>query len=551
MRCADAIVDALVRAGIDTVYGVPGGAISPLYDALIGRDEIRVVHVRHETSALFMAVGHVRMRPDSVPCVLTTSGPGVTNAVTGVAAAFGEGTPVLIIGGEVPTSKFGRGALQEGSSATLDVVGMLSRVTRSASCLLRPEQAPIRVAAAVAEARAGRGGPVFLSLPLDVAVASVHAPPVAFGITPPAPPEPADALIERAVQHIAEASRPLVLVGSGARSAAASVWRLAKRIGAPVITSPKAKGVVPETWEQCLGVFGYGGHPSAAHHLSEEPPDVVLAVGCGLNEVSTNSWSSLLHGTHAFIQIDIDATQFGRNYTADVPLHGDASAVLERLLASMGHVPRREPSSAGLQRLPTRESSEEGLSTARVVRALQAGAPRHAVFTADIGEHLLFAIHHLIVERPDQFIANLALGSMGSGIGAAIGAKLAAPDRPVIAVCGDYGWQMFGMDLHTCVQEGVAVVFAIMNDRRMRMVEAGIDRIYGRGLPMHGPPVDFAACARAVGAEGHRIETLDQLERLMRRPMGRLPRVLDVRIDPTCEFPANARVAEISNFASQ
>jgi len=173
------------------------------------------------------------------------------------------------------------------------------------------------------------------------------------------------------------------------------------------------------------------------------------------------------------------------------------------------------------------------------------------VFTADIGEHLLFAIHYLRAATPDQFIASVALGSMGSGIGAAIGAKLARPSRPVVAICGDYGWQMYGMDLNTCVQERLGVVFAVLNDHRMRMVEAGIDRIYGRGLPMDGPVVDFAVAARAHGAHGALVTTADELRRALHSRVEGVPLVLDVRIDPEAAFPMNSRVAEISNFATE
>lgn len=549
-RCVDHLVDALVRSGVDTVYGVPGGAISPVYDALVDRPGIRVVHVRHETSALFMAIGHTRMQPDALPCVLFTSGPGVTNAVTGLAAALGEGAPVVALGGEVPRAKFGRRALQEGSSDAIDVVSIVRSVTRSASCITIPGHAAFQVTAAAHEARARRG-PVFLSLPLDVAVAPASRTVFARAIRTPPRPEPA--ALDAAAAALRDARDPLLLVGSGARGAAPAVRALAARLRIPVVTSPKAKGIVPEGAPYCLGVFGYGGHPSALEWLERHPPDVVLSLGCGLNEPSTNSWSPLLQASRTMIQVDLDPSQFGRNYRTDLALEGDCAEVLEALAARLDDAGPWQLPDTGIRYLEPEVAREDRapLAPARVLTVLQEELPADTVYTADIGEHLLFALHYLRASRPDQFIASLALGSMGSGIGAAIGAKLAAPQRPVVAVCGDYGFQMYGMELATCVQERVAVVFVVMNDARMRMVEAGIARNYGRAMPMDGPLIDFAALARAHGAHGFVVETIDDLRRAIEGRSEEGPTVIDVRIDPTARFPMNARVQEISNFTAR
>lgn len=548
-RCADHIVDALERAGVDTVYGVPGGAIGPIYDALVGRARVRVVHARHESSAVFMAIGHVRMRPGSLPCVLVTSGPGVTNAVTGLAAARGEGAPVLVIGGEVPRARFGRNALQEGSPAAIDVVHMVRSVTRFAGALTVPQHAAHQVAAAARVARSERG-PVFLSLPLDVALA-----PGAPATLAPAPRRsPAldpDAIAAAAVA-LRSASAPLLLCGSGARGAAERVRALAGRLRLPVITSPKAKGIVSETSPLCLGVFGYGGHPSALAWLEQHPPDVVLALGCGLSEPSTNSWSPLLQATRTMIQVDLDPSAFGRNYRIDVAIEAECGEAVDALASALEGAPPWRHELAGVAHFELPPPGEEGapLWPGAVVAALADLFPADTVYATDIGEHTLFSIHHVRATRPDQFIASLGLGSMGSGLGAAIGAKLAAPHRTVVSISGDYGFQMFGMELATCVQEGLDVVFVVMNDARMRMVEAGTARVYGRSVRMDGPEIDFAALARAHGARGFVVRTLEKLALAVLGRSTTGPTVLDVRIDRTAAFPANARVAELSNFTT-
>ncbi|WP_394850093.1 thiamine pyrophosphate-binding protein [Pendulispora brunnea] len=548
-RCADRLVDVLEGAGIDTVYGVPGGAISPIYDALYDHPNIRVVHARHETSAIFMSIGHTRVRPNSIPCVLVTSGPGVTNSVTGLAAVLGEGVPVVVIGGEVPRAKFGHRALQEGSAETIDVVNIVRTVTRSAACITIPGHAAYQLATAIDRAKTERG-PVFLSLPLDVAVAPT--PPIQFARTIRPRPTLDQALLNDVADALRNARRPLLLVGSGARGAAYEIRALAEKLRIPVITSPKAKGIVPEMADYCVGVFGYGGHPSATEFVQQNPPDVVLALGCGLTEPSTNSWSSLLQASHTMIQVDIDPSQFGRNYRPDLAIEGDAADVIREIRRRLANCAPWERTLPGIRYLDPHmlEGDRVPLAPARVLRVVQEEMPPTTVYTSDIGEHLLFALHYLQLSYPDQFMASYALGSMGSGICAAIGAKLAAPERSVVAICGDYGFQMYGMDLNMCVQEGLGVVFVVMNDDRMRMVEAGIDRIYGRTLPMHGPRVNFAELARAHGAQGFVAADVDQLRSALRRARNDVPTVIDARIDPTAAFPMNSRVQEISNFAS-
>lgn len=548
-RCADAIVDALWSLGVDTVYGVPGGAISPLYDALLNRSEIRVVNVRHETNAAFMAIGHVRVRPASLPCILVTSGPGVTNAVTGLAAADGEGVPLIMLGGEVPRAKFGRAALQEGSPSSIDVVGIVRSVTRHAETIVVPSRAAYQITAAVRATKRSRRGPVFFSIPLDVAIA--HVPLTTPPNIPSEPVRSEPSALDRAAEALRGAKAPLVLLGSGARGASSRIRRFVERLGLPVISSPKAKGIVSESAPYCVGVFGYGGHKSAMEYLTSSPPDVVLALGCGLTEPGTNSWSPLLQAAVCQIQVDIDPSQFGRNYRVDIPIHADCGEAVEALDARLSDAPRWSLATNGVAYIdPRTYEGQRRLPVADLLRELQEELPADTVYTADIGEHLLFALHYLRIEGPDQFITSVNLGSMGSGIGAAIGAKIAAPERTVVSICGDYGFQMYGTDIATCVQERAAVIFVVMNDGRMRMVEAGLQRIYGRKLPMDGPLVDFAMLAKAHGARGFVVNDVASLRKALRDRALDGPTVIDARIDPSTEFPSNARVKDFTNYVA-
>lgn len=551
VRVADIIVRTLAELGVNTYFGIPGGAISSVYDALLDQPEARIINARHETGAAFMAMGHSRAG-GSLPCILMTSGPGITNAITGLAAAQADGVPLIAIGGEVPRKNFGRGALQEGSRYHLDVLGMVRSVTKFSAELTNPRAASTMIRRAVATALSGKQGPVFLSLPLDVAneqVIPTRSPShvsTRFDV---------DAeTIAAAAQALMSARRGLILAGSGARhpEAVRLLGVLASTLQIPVATTPKAKGLFPENDPLSLGVFGFGGHPSASEYL-EGGLDTVLCVGCGLGETGTNSWSPVLQGTETFIQVDIDAAQIGKNYHVDYGIVGPSQVVLRELVSKLRRVPRPAAVSGIRHYQPeAMEVDHTPMRPPRIIRLLQETFPSDTIFASDIGEHSIFALHYLRIEEPGSFIVNTGLGAMGSGIGAAIGAKVANPERQVVAICGDYGFQMHGMELATCVENKIGVVFAIFNDARMRMVEGGQARVFGRSGKMDGPRIDFASLARAAGANGYSIRSVDDLRRVPKEHLqSDVPCVLDFEVDPNTSFPVNGRVAQIKNFTAQ
>jgi acetolactate synthase-1/2/3 large subunit len=549
-RVANIIVDTLRELGVTNYFGIPGGAISPIYDALLDSPDVRVIHNRHETGSLFMAAGCSLM--GKLPCVLVTSGPGLTNAITGLASAFSDGVPIVVIGGEVARKNFGRGALQEGSKYELDLQSMVRSVTKYQATILNPRSASAVVRRAVGTALSGRRGPVFLSLPIDVACESVVPSVNSSNVSTTFVLD--EQVIDRAAKTLMTSRKGLILVGSGARHpmAVTQIRILAEMLQMPVATTPKGKGLFPERNPLSLGVFGYGGHLSANRYIHDNP-DVIFAVGCGLGETSTNSWNPTLQPTGTFIQIDIDGSQIGKNYHVDLGLVGAAHQVLPGIISRLRSRPYGHSEPRIVYHAPEDATDERPLlHPARVVSLIQRHFPADTIFTSDIGEHLMFALHYLKVDLPDGFLAGMGLGSMGSGIGMAVGAKYAAPDRPVVAICGDYGFQMFGMELNTCVQYNIGVVFAVLNDGRMRMVEAGFERVYGRQLAADGPAVDFAALARAHGAHGVVIRTADDFAKLGPEVLqGVRPVVLDIRTDPRAMFANDGRNQQLSNFVSK
>lgn len=550
MRAAFHMVELLFQEDITTFFGIPGGAISPLYDALLDHAGMRLIHTRHETGAVFMAMGYARTS-GKLPALFVTSGPGISNALTGLAAAKADGIPLLVFGGEVSRKHFGRGALQEGSRYGLDVLSMVRPITKFCAEITTPAEACSLIHKAIQEARSGRPGPVFLSVPIDVSNAPVARTLRAY---PRREPEQFDTgSLDEAAGVLQNAQRGLIFVGAGAwhPQTVEAIRTLAERLQMPVATTPRAKGLFPETSRLSLGVFGHGGHPSATRYL-EEGVDVVLSIGCGLGEPGTNAWSPLLIPQNCFIQVEVEEAQVGRNYRADIALVGEAQHLMPALVERLKPSERRFQAGITYHSLLPRRDSSRGLEPAEVIRGLQARFPDNTIFSTDIGEHLLFAIHFLRMERPFSFLAHTGLGSMGSGIGSAIGARLANPETPVVALCGDFGFQMFGMELATCVQQGIGVVFAIFNDGRMGMVENAHARIFGRTPPAEGTPIDFCALARAVGARGCRISSLHDIRTLPETLLdGALPVVLDIQIAPDAAFPANARAATLRHFTGR
>lgn len=544
------LVDELRAHGIYTVFGIPGGAVAPLYAALLKRPDVEVVNAKHETGAVFMAMGHA-LATGKPGVVITTAGPGITNAITGLASAFYDGVPIIHIAGEVSTSAFGRGALQESSPTGLDALGLVRRITKMAAQVSRPDSAVATLRKALATVESGRKGPAFLSLPINVGAAHATNNPITgrarttFDIDGPG--------CDRCFDLLQEAQRPLILAGAGARerSTRDRLVQLAEATGTPVAVSPKGKGVFPEDHPLYLGVFGFGGHESVVEYLAEGV-DLLFVCAAGLNDFSTNAWSPLLAATRAFIQIDIDAAQLGKNYPIDLGLVGPADVILERMVQGKG--PRSGPRRVGAHhhvRLePSKRSARGVLTTIEVVNTLNEVCPRTSVFTADMGEHLSVVLHYLKISADADFVTCLGFGSMGSGIGTAIGYQMANRSRRVYSVCGDGCFLMYGSDLVTAVHHQIPVTIVIINDSRLNMCELGMRDLYGASTDMTTPVVDFAAAAVAAGATGFLIRTQAELVAALRTP-AEGPVVLDVRVDPDVRLQGSQRNAALRQFNDQ
>lgn len=548
---AHLLLDTLLAHGVRVVFGLPGGTVMPLYDALGDRPSLEVVTCRHETAAMFAAMGHGRAtgRP---ALVLVTSGPGLTNALTGLAAAACEGIPLLIVAGEISTASVGRFALQDGSQSGLDVLALTRPLTRFAARVDRATALEPLVRRALAEATGPLSGPVFLSLPIDVARAKVRAHSLR-GATPTAAGTTDRGACEAAARLLAGADRPAIVLGNGARGrgVAAQVEDLAARTNAMVTATTHGKGTFPERHPRYLGVLGFGGHGRALEYLASA--DATLVVGSRLGDISTNGWTATLGGP--LIQVDRDPTAIGRNHPTELGVVGDARTSLAAMRAALpARSMRPHPTGLVLDDDPRRTDDSVPIKPQWLMATLERALPRNTIFTVDIGEHAAFAVHHLRVDGPERFHMFAGLGSMGSGLCAAMGFKVAHPTTPVVAICGDGGLAMHAGELLTCAENGINVTFVVLNDGRYRMVDAGLEHIFGRrspGLPAH--VADLASLARACGAIGVTVDSPRDLDsrRLSALLSIQRPVVLDVRIDPSEHLSVQTRLASLKHFSEE
>lgn len=550
-RSADAIVETMLMHGVDRVFGIPGGAISGVFDAMI-QSRIDVVICQHEQMAAYLAYGHARAtgRPAAVA---VTAGPGVLNTLTSVAAAHKDEVPMLVLAGDVRTPVAGMGALQDGGAEGLDIITMMKSITKFSDTLLQPERTVALVSDAIEAAMTHPRGPAFLRMPLDTTLAVVPTDPVRQAVLEE--PEPDYVACHEIADALTLAERPAIFLGIGARTAqvAPAVLRLAERLRCPVICDVEAKGTFPETHSLCLGLFGVGGSGKSAAYLRS--CDALLTVGARLDDTTTNGFSELLQPKDGFLaQIDHDARRLGRAYNPTVSLACD----LQRTLAAIEERVTF-PSSGSVMARETAVVSARGSSAPQIgvvpqlapfdprsiVSVLQAAMPADTIWTSDIGNHLLAASRFLELDEPERFHASVGLGGMGSGIGVAMGLAMAhGRTRPVVGICGDGSLRMVGSEIATCAKYDIPVVLAVFNDARFGMVAHGMDKVYGRVAWCDSPNVDVVKFAESLGARAVRIESVEDFARAASL-VGQGPLVLDIPIDPNVRIsnPRNETLA--------
>jgi acetolactate synthase-1/2/3 large subunit len=550
VSAAHRLVRALVEAGVETFFGIPGGPVSPVFDAILHTQGARLVESRHETSAAFAAADYYRAS-GRVPAVVVTAGPGATNAVTGIVSAHLERVPMLVICGDVAWAAEGGRLLQDSGPEGIGVETMLGHVTRATIRVTQAKAATAQGLAALGAAKnPANPGPALLVLPIQFGRANaplqvVAAPPREF--TARAPQE----VVRDTAQLLASAQRPLLVIGAGCRPHATRIRQLVDAFDIPFVTTPQAKGLVSELHPRSLRHGGLAASLWARDYIGRGV-DAALVLGTDLDDCAIGPTRYIAEGGQ-LVHVDLNASVFGRNLPTTLGVIADVGAfaqdlhmhvVREGLRHGKSHAVVREiRSKSACEHEFFAQDASVLITPQRAIADLQAASPENTAFITDIGEHMLFALHYLTARSPDSFTIHLGLGSMGSGISGAIGLALAQPDRPVVCVCGDGGMQMVGMEALVALKYRLPIVFAVFNDARYNMVYHGYRQVFGREAEWESPWTDFAAWARSMGMAGLRVNhpgeiTAEQLGRLRE---ARVPVVLDIRIDRDVKLTGGGR----------
>ena len=540
---ADHVAQFLLARGVDRVFGLCGHTNISLLAALERQGAPRFITTRHEQIAAHAADGYARAsgRPG---VVLLHVGPGMTNAATGVATAAFDSVPLLVIAGDVPSYYEGRGPHQEFNlRRDADQVSVYEPFVKRAWRVSRADQVPRILARAWDLALAGRPGPVLVSLPMDITGDVFEA-----DVIPASPLEPPTLAPETAAaiaDELRRATRPLILAGGGTRRAAGDVRRLAERVGAPVAHSLMGTGVLPPDHPQLLGMIGFWGSPTA-NRLAREA-DVILAVGTRFPETDSSSWEQGVTFSippTRLIHLDIDPTEPGRNYPTAIAATSDAALGLRAIAEAYGDATsergydwaqlRAERDAFLAPSVANAASDEFPLLPERILADVRRAIP-DAILVTDVGWNKNGVGQQYPVDSPDSFLTPGGFSTMGFGPAAVVGVASAATGRPAVALVGDGAFGSNPSVVATAVEMGVAPLWVVMNNAAFGTI-AGLQRKhYGSGYGCefeadgHAYTPDFAAVARACGADGVAIERADQLEPALRAALasGR-PTVLDV-----------------------
>lgn len=543
MSGAKALVESLRQHDVKVIFGIIGGAIMPVYDALYDSD-IRHILSRHEQCAAHAADGYARACGKPGIC-MATSGPGATNLVTGIANAYMDSSPIIAFTGQVSTRgnnssyMIGKDAFQEA-----DIIGITTPITKFNHQVRSAAEIPKIVKMAFYIATTGRPGPVLIDLPKDVQLETAE---MKFsdeikllGYKPVTNPHPLQ--VKKAVELLINAKRPVILAGGGVRisNAFQELLELAELLMAPVATTLMGKGCFPENHPLSLGHIGMHGNPAANRLILEA--DVLLAVGTRFADRSTGRLDTFCKDAK-IIHIDIDPAEIGKNIDADVPIVADAKKALKAIYNLLTEKITKKESSAWLKRVKevkeqyvnNASSNEANMKPATLLKTLRQILPEDAIVTTEVGQNQMWAALHFKVIKPRTYITSGGLGTMGFGFPAALGAKVACPERVVVDIAGDGSFIMTEQELACSVEEKIPVIVIILNNSVLGMVAQWQRLFYNRRYisVKLGRVPDFVKLAEAYGAQGVRVGSLEEFVKAVKNAMNSdVTTVIDVPIPP-------------------
>jgi len=538
MNGGKALMKALEKEGVKEVFGLPGGANLPMYDELF-KSDIRHILVRHEQSAAHMADGFGRVSRKPGVC-FATSGPGATNLLTGIATAQADSAPMIAVTGQVPVEMIGKDAFQES-----DIIGMANPCVKYSFQPRTSSEIPEVVRKGFYIAETGRPGPVLIDIPKD---AQVNEAPMTFpdefkirGYHPWTDPDIAQ--IEKAIDMLLSSEKPIILSGGGVTisSAFAELQSIAELLMIPVVTTFKGKGSFPENHPLSLGPIGMHGHAEANKLMTEA--DCVLAIGTRFSDRSVGTFADF-EKRLKIIHMDVDPAEIGKNQTTNIAVVGDVQATLRIMvkLLIQKSIKKSEETTWNKHVKEVKEYWRENLklptgemTAAKILRKLREVLPKESITTTEVGQHQMWASLFFDVIHPGTFFSSTGLGTMGWGFPAALGAKVARPDVPVVDIAGDGSFAMTENSLATSVLENIPVIVFVINNFSLGMVAQWQRTFYNRrmiGIDLKNCP-DYVKLAESYGAQGIRAQSLDELEKAIKVGIkSDVTTVIDIPINP-------------------
>jgi len=520
---AEVLIKEMEKEKVEVIFGYPGGAILPVYDALRKSKRIRHVLVRQEQNAVHAASGFARVSGKVGVC-MTTSGPGATNLVTGLATAYADSIPIVAITGQVATKMVGTDAFQE-----VDIIGITKPITKQNYLVKRTNELPEIIKEAFHIASTGRPGPVLIDLPKDIAeslyqeeLPNIKNPDNSKFPALEHPPQ-----IKNACLLMEIAKKPVILAGGGviAADAAEELMRLSKLLQAPVTTTLMGLGAIPTEDEMNLGMPGIHGHAVANQVIMNS--DLLITVGARFDDRMTGA-SKKFAPRAKIIHIDIDPGKIGKNVAVDVPIVGHIKDVLREIIEGLKNTrPKNRKNWHNQVQMWKREEADsypdstDNLTTRAVLQRFNEVSGGEFIITTDVGQHQMFAAQFLKLKRPKSFISSGGLGTMGYGLPAAIGVQMSDPGAKVVCITGDGSFQMNMNELATAKEQGLPLKILIFNNNCLALVKQ-LQHFYcdrrEMAVEMTGNP-DFVKLAEAYRIDGYRISHISEIDQVLEKAL--------------------------------
>jgi len=572
---SDVILRYLEQFGVDCVFSVPGSPLGPLYEALARSEKNggpRSVLARHEGGAAFMADGYARETGRIGGCWATT-GPGATNLITGVAGAYADHVPMLVITPQTPLPTFGLGPFQESSADAMDIVGMFAHCTRYNSLVSHPDQLEKKLAAALTTAMQTPKGPAHLSIPVEilrarttgdgeVAFPSLYK--LASESTSSFDAAAVETLCLDLIETIRQGRRVVLLIGHDCTHAAAAISKLATLLQAPILTTQRGKSRMDPYHPLARGVFGFAGHSTARKALSDNSVGLILAAGTDLGEWATGGWDPVLMNNR-LVHIHNTPECFARSPMARLHVCGAPRTIFEHLAARIeaaAHEDKRlaallKADSAAAGRYPeydqyiprhievdapescSLESASSAIKPPRLIRELVQRFPADTRYLIDNSNSVPWSIHYFFSRHPENYHLSVGFASMGWAIGAAVGMSLGAKNKPVVCITGDGCFLMNGPEISVAAEQNLPVIFAVLIDRAYGMIQHSLRRTGIDGIELPIPSIDFCKLAESLGARAHVLRTPQDFTTQDDQPIcSRLgPTLLEIHVDPEAAPP--------------